>query len=504
MTIQNAHPHTDCYNRIAVVHNGTLENYIEIKKELESKGHKFNSETDTEVISHLIEENVQCGIPLRDAIIKSLRDIKGSYAIAVLSKYDPRIVVARNSNPIFVGLDGINRCICSDIPTLSLYSESMIPLDPYEIAFVGDSVEIYDFSGERIERKPIQIKSIKNRISLEGYKTYTEKEIFEQPQALSDCSTVTENELKPIVDSILNSNRLYIVGAGTSYHAALIGSYIFRDAGILSESIQSQEFPFKSVVDSKTTCIFLSQSGTTADTNNAINYASRARKIGIVNVFGSEMEKYVDYVAYTRAGPEIGVASTKNFLNQVYLLNLLFLKICERRNIEVSYVKRDFYNMPRYVEEILRNGVPEKIILQLLQNNPIFLGLGPSYPVALEAALKFKELTYMDAIAYFSGELKHGPLATVFEGRNIVSINPEQNKTTKINLEEAKSRGAKIINIGSENELYDFCINVPNVSISLTPIVSIIPAQLFALKVAEKLGREIDKPRNLAKSVTVE
>ncbi|MCX8178449.1 MAG: glutamine--fructose-6-phosphate transaminase (isomerizing) [Candidatus Aenigmarchaeota archaeon] len=506
VTYQNAHPHTDCYNRIAVVHNGTLENYKELRRYLELKGHVFSSQTDTEVIPHLIEDNVLSGLSMKDAVMKSLNQIIGSYAIAVLSVFEPnKIIVARNSNPIFIGIDDLSRCVCSDIPTLTLYSQKMIPLEPYEIACVGDEIEIYNLNnGNKVERKYIPINSIKNKIFLDGYRTYTEKEIFEQPNSLANLLSIEENEVMPIVDYIINSKRIYIVGAGTSYNAGLIGSYILREAGISSEAIQSQEFPYKSIVDENTLCIFLSQSGTTADTNNAIIHSFNARKIGIVNVVGSEMERLVDHVAYTRAGPEIGVASTKNFLNQVYLLNYVFLKICEKNGIDVSQVKKDFYDMSRHVEKILQNGINSEIIHELTKNNPIFLGSGINYPVALESALKFKELTYMDAVGYSSGELKHGPLATVFHGRNVVSINPNGNRTTKINLEESKARGAIIINIGSNEEIYDFCIKVPNVSYTLTPIVSIIPSQLMSLRVAEKLNREIDKPRNLAKSVTVE
>lgn len=513
---KNSHPHLDCKGEVAVVHNGTLNNFNELKRQLENEGHQFNSTTDTEVISHLIEKYLQ-NLPFEEAVRQALLNIEGSYAIAAISiKELHKIVAARNVNPLVLGIDSENMYISSDIPTLSNFTSRAIPLCRNDIAVLSNhDYKIYNIiTGEPVSREQITINSGWIDTERNGYSTYTEKEIFEQPDRLIDCLTITNDELYPLVEEIIKAHRLYLCGAGTSYHAALFFSYLLQNTGIQAEAIVASEFPYKAIIDSNTTTLFISQSGSTRDTNKAIEYnmENNGRSIGIVNVIGSDMERMVSHVAYTRSGPEIGVASTKNFLNQLYLLQKIWLEILKRKDLSIDNLEIEFLKLPEYVKEILNfyasnNEIWDRIVDKVTKYNPIFIGSGINYPIALESALKLKELSYLNANAYPSGELKHGPLALIEIGTPVIAINPCGHNTfnlTKTNIEEAKARGAYVIIISNSNERYDEIFSIQNIPYQLSPILTVIPGQLLALKVSQYLGRNIDKPRNLAKSVTVE
>ncbi len=501
VSIQNAHPHTDCSGQIAVVHNGTITNFLELKNELKEKGHKFRSETDTEVIAHLMENK-----NLKDSIPQISKRIQGSYAIAAMNTRG-EIVVVREKNPIFIGVGDGFLCASSDIPTLSLYCSQFVSLHDGEYAILRlDGYQIYSFDGVPKKRESIPINFNHQSYERNGFETFTEKEIFEQPQRLFDCSSGID-EARKIARMIENSEFVYICGSGTSFHAALYLSYLLSILGIRNVAVNSSEFQ-ELYIPGNNLSIFLSQSGSTYDTLESLNYAKfkGAKTASIVNVVGSEMTHLSDFTGYTRAGPEIGVASTKNYLNQLYFSGMIFLELLKN-----SKLYREFERAPDLVSIILdryKNSKHFQDIIYLTKNQPpIFIGSGINHPTALEASLKLKELSYINSAAYTSGELKHGPLALVIQNTPIIAINPSGNnrifEMTKTNVEEAKARGAYCIGVGDLNCGYDAFIEIPTIEYPFSSILSIVPLQLLAVYTAKYLGRNVDKPRNLAKSVTV-
>ncbi|MBU5687884.1 MAG: glutamine--fructose-6-phosphate transaminase (isomerizing) [Candidatus Aenigmarchaeota archaeon] len=509
---ENSHPQISCNSDIAVVHNGTLYNYEKLRDLLEKKGHKFKSDTDTEVLPHLIEEYYDGN--LESSVIKALCDIRGTYAIAVICSQDPnKIVAARNSNPIALGFSPEGIFLSSDIPTLLSFTQNIVPLNENEIAVLRPrEYLIYEIkTGKQVERHPQKIYYCVSGMT-KTHDSYTESEIFEQPQRLRECYLLNTRTYE-VANEINGAERIYLCGAGTSFHAALLFSYLLAHLGIPSEAIVSSEYPFKSVIDQKTLTIFLSQSGSTYDTNNSIRYAKQygGKTIGIVNVKESDMEKLVDYVLYTYAGPEIGVASTKNFLNQLYLLLKIWLDLIKLKDNNAAGLETEIQQIPDYVQQILSQEYTHNPRFRTLAENIvnhgrcIIVGAGLSYPIALEWALKIKELSYIDIAAYPSGEIKHGPMATIYNGIPVIAINPQSEQrvfeTTQNNINEMKARGANVFEV-SDSEKAD--IKIPKVSYFLSPILTTIPGQLLAVTVAKLLGRNIDKPRNLAKSVTVE
>ena len=521
---RNAHPHLDCTGRIAVVHNGTLHNFRELRHDLERRGHRFSSDTDTEVIPHLIEDHSR-ELPFEEAVRKALLDLNGSYAIATVNSGEPyKMVAARNSSPLVLGIGHNGYYISSDIPTLSALTKLVVPLEPDEMAVLTkDGYRIRDVrTGQVVQREPFEIDIDWQDAQRDGHETFTEKEIFEQPDRLADCLTIPDEELYPIVEAIMNSSRVYISGIGTSFYAGLILRHLLARAGIPAEAIQSSEFHNDAVIRNGTSSIFFSQSGSTTDTNDAIEfYRNQRKKLGIrdgeslsiVNVMGSDMSRMVDHVAYTRSGPEIGVASTKNFLNQICLSLEIFFEIMKRKGIPTDSLYEQFLRMPEYVRAVIGQYGSERVWSDVIDrfgtSDPIFIGSGISYSVALEGALKLKELSYVNANAYVSGDLKHGPLALVESGTPVISINPTtKGKTyngTRTNVEQAIARGAYSIAVGNDDgSPYHKLIQVPSVPYLLSPLITVVPLQLLAVYAAQSLGNDVDKPRNLAKSVTVE
>ncbi len=517
VTEWNAHPHMDCSGRLAVVHNGTLNNWEELKEELEREDHTFTSETDTEVITHLIERYAR-NQTLEVALERAIQDLNGSFAIAAVSLDEPdKIVAARNFNPLILGVGENSMYVSSDIPSLSADTRLIVPLERDEMAVLNrSSYRIYSLrDGRQIQRGPFEADIRWKGIDKGDKETFTEAEISEQPDRLLDCLSVTDAELNPLVDGVLDSERLYISAAGTSYYAGLVFSYLLSMIGIPSTPIVSSEFQQRAVIGRNTTTLFLSQSGSTSDTNRALDYAAKrnGRNLGVVNVIGSDMARAVDHVAYTRSGSEIGVASTKNFLNQVYLLQRIWLELRNRLDLPTGHLREEYYQMGDHVRQLLEtygrdSDIWERLIPRILSKDPIVFGSGISYPVALEAALKLKELSYLNVNAYPSGEFKHGPLALIEPRVPVIGINPTGDEKvfnrTRTNMEQVGARGGYGIIVGDYEQPYDEIFYTPQVPYPLSPITSIVPLQLLALYVSEELGRDIDKPRNLAKSVTVE
>lgn len=517
VTEWNAHPHMDCSGRLAVVHNGTLNNWRELREELEGEGHIFTSETDTEVITHLIERYAK-NQSLEVALGRAIEDLDGSFALAAVSLDEPdKIVAARNFNPLVLGVGEDSMYVCSDIPSLSTDTRLIVPIERDEMAVLTrDSYRIYNFrDGTEVQRGPFETNISWETADKGDKKTFTEAEILEQPDRLLDCLSVTDAELDPLVDGILDSERFYISAAGTSHYAGLVFSYLLSMIGIPSIPIVSSEFQQRAVIDPSTTTLFLSQSGSTSDTNRALDYSAErgGRSLGIVNVIGSDMARAVDHVAYTRSGSEIGVASTKNFLNQVYLLQRIWLELRDRLGLPTGDLRQEYYQMSDHVRQLLEtygrdNEIWDRLIPGILSRDPIVFGSGVSYPIALEAALKLKELSYLNVNAYPSGEFKHGPLALIEPRVPVIGINPTGNEDvfnrTRTNMEQVKARGGYGIVVSDREQTCDEMFYTPRIPYQLSPITSIVPLQLLTLYVSEGLDRPIDKPRNLAKSVTVE
>jgi len=517
----NAHPHTDDKNMFAVVHNGIIENYIELRKELENKGHTFRSQTDTEVIAHLIAENYNGD--LLEAVLKTVKLLKGAFAFAVITPKEPdKIVGVKKGSPLIVGLGKRENFLASDIPAILPYTRNVISLDDGEIAVLTkETVDIYNFEGLPVSKEifvvPWDILSAEKG----GFKHFMLKEIFEQPKAVSDTiGGFLSQELNFPFD-IERINRIITIACGTSYHAGLVGKYwIEKNAKIPVEVIYASEFRYADIpIDDKTLILAISQSGETADTRFAALSAKEkgASVIGIVNVVGSSLDREADFTLYTHAGPEIGVAATKTFTSQLAILYLASLLFARRKGF---LTKEDFY---RRIEEFSK--VPQKMEKALELNetvseiatkyrkfkNFLYLGRWLSYPIALEGALKLKEISYIHAEGYPAGEMKHGPIALIDENMPVVVLAPQDRVYEKMlfNLEEVLSRKGRVLSVGFENdkllkEKSEVFIGIPQVEEEFTPFLTVVPLQLLAYHIADQLGLDVDQPRNLAKTVTVE
>ncbi len=529
----NAHPHFSNDDKIAVVHNGIIENYQELKKELEAKGYVFHSETDTETVAHLIDDYYKQGNDLLEAVRKTLERIEGSYALGVLcTDYPDQLIAARKESPLIVGLGNGENFIASDIPAILNYTKDAYILGDKELALVkADSVKLYDIEGNEIEREVYTYKWDVEAAQKNGYDHFMLKEIFEQPKVVKDnlAKRFSEDGKSIELDGIKlgkaeleNINQIYIVACGTAYYAGLIGKYLLeRIVRIPVNSDVASEFRYKDpLIDEHTLVIVISQSGETADTHSALKLAKAkgARVLGIVNAVGSSIARDADDVLYTLAGFEIAVASTKAFSAQVVAMYLITLHIAQELgkidDKTFAEIKCAMDKLPSQINDILTKAVPaiRKFVNKYITSKNVFyIGRGLDYVVGMEGSLKLKEIAYLHSEPYAAGELKHGPIALIEEATLVVGVVTQEAlfDKTKSNIKEVKARGAKVLAIAMEGnrsieEVADDVIYIPRTHWMLTSLLANIPQQLFAYYMALGLGLDIDKPRNLAKSVTVE
>lgn len=529
---ENAHPHFDCERRLAVVHNGIIENYYTLREELIQRGHRFLSSTDTEVIVHLIEEHLRDGKRLFDAFLKSLERLKGAFAVALISKDEPdKIICARYQNPLIIGLGRGENFLASDIPALLPFTREVIPLEDQEIAVLTqDKVEVYDFSGRSKKRSSISINWDISQAEKAGFPHFMLKEIFEQPEVVKNTLLGRLNlEGKEVdlskeglsADLFEEAERVYIVACGTSYHAGLVGKYLLEQVlNVPIEVDYASEFRYRSPrINERTLFIGVSQSGETADTLASLRLAKSkgARILSICNVLGSSMTRESDFVVYTQAGPEISVASTKAFTAQVLIFILLKLYLQRLKNDSYDGVIFErLIELPASLKVFLEGCYPKikEIARKWYQAKDfLYLGRGILFPLALEGALKLKEISYIHAEGYPAGEMKHGPIALIEESVPTVVLSARElgilYEKTLSNAEEVKSRRGPLIGIVSE-DAREFCricddvIEVPLTLYELLPIFYVVPLQLLAYEIAVLRGCDVDRPRNLAKSVTVE
>lgn len=515
----NAHPHLDCSKRIAVVHNGVLENFLRLREELVKKGHRFTSNTDSEVIPHMIEEYVSSGLTLKAALVKAMGTIKGSVACAVISTLEPdKILCFRRDSPLIVGISEKGVFCASDIPAILPYTRdvAVIPDDRVVILQKG-VITMEGINGECYKPEFSKITWDLECAEKGGHPHFMIKEIFEQPKAIKDTLKIPDVFLERAAR--LLGDRIYLTGSGTSYHACLSASYIFSGLlGLDMRPIISSEFGDSVSALKDATIIAVSQSGETADTLNAVRYAKAkgAKVVGITNTLGSSITVLSDAYICTQSGPEIGVAATKTFLTQLLALDLLGLRLglTTGRLSESEHlsIMGEMSRLPRMVEEVLSKSQEIKglALKYSTKQNAFFLARGANVATALEGALKLKEISYIHAEGYPAGESKHGPISLVEPNFLCVFVAPGDNTRSKIigNIMEMKARGAEILSIITEGdqelkEVSDNYIEVPKTHNILYPILCTVPLQLFAYYVATFRGLDPDKPRNLAKSVTV-
>lgn len=509
----NAHPQLDEENTIAVVHNGIIENNSKIKADLMAEGHTFKSDTDTEVIPHLIQKYMDEGLDLEHAVRKTIEILDGAYAIAAISSREPdKIVATRKDSPLIVGLGEDGYYLASDSPAILKYAKDIIYPERGEIVILDKSgVVVHDEFDNVVKKEIDTINWTPEMAEKEGYDHFMIKEINEQATAVRNTLT-QKNIIQNIINDLEDISRICFVACGTSYHASLTGKYLLESlAGISTDVILASEFKYSAkTLDENTLVIFISQSGETADSLKALDVANETSKtLGIVNVAGSSITRRAQYVIQTQAGPEIGVAATKTYVSQLTAIYLFAALMAEDEEL-----LEELNNVPDYIDEVLEDVESIKIMSQRYNyaKDFFYLGRGYSYPTALEGALKLKEISYIHGEGYAAGELKHGPLALIDEGIPVVVVIPpgESYKKTMSNLEEVKSRGAHVLAFGSsdDEELVEkapevFKIN-PDVSEIIAPLVYIVPLQLLSYYITVEKGFDPDKPRNLAKCVTVE
>lgn len=528
----NAHPHSDCHKNIFVVHNGIIENYKILKEGLLKRGHKFESETDTEVIAHLIEEQSEKN--LEQALLNVLKLIEGAYALAVISKNDPgKIVVAKKSSPLVICIGENENFIASDPSAVVGYADKVIYLDDNELGVITkDSYKIISTtSNNKIQKKCQKMNLDTTEIQKEGHDYFILKEIFEIPEVIKNSTRgrmILEEGLVKLgglevldQNKLRNIDRIIIIACGTASFAGLVGEYLLEEyAGIPVEVELGSEFRYrKPIINSKTAVIAISQSGETADTLASLSEAKRkgALTLGIVNTVGSTIARETSAGVYNHAGPEISVASTKAFISQITVLALLTVYLGRMRDMSLVMGKRitgEINELPRLVEKVLKNSEQIKDLAKKYSKyrNFLYLGRKYNYPIAEEGALKLKEIAYhIHAEGYAGGEMKHGPIAMIDENFPSVFIAPSDSvyEKTWSNMEEVKARKGKIIAIATEGnedikDLADDVIYIPKTLEMLTPVLAAIPLHLFATYIGIELGLDVDKPRNLAKSVTVE
>jgi len=526
----NAHPHLDCKGEIAVVHNGIIENYAELKQKLIKEGHKFRSQTDTEVIPHLIEKFYK-NSTLEKAVMRAVNLLSGSFAIGVISKKEPtKLIGARFGSPLIIGLGNNENFLASDVPAVLDYTKEIIFLEEREIVVLSrdKQIKIFDFSGIRLQRSPTRITWDVRQAQRGGFAHFMIKEINEQPDILENIfkyrlkdSEIYFEELKISREGLAGIKKIVIVACGTAYHAGMVGKYILEELANIPVSVDlSSEFRYRQVLlDKETLAIAISQSGETADTLAALRLAKQkgVRVLGICNVLGSTLTRECDGVIYTHAGPEISVASTKAYVAQLTILYLFALYLASiNSKISPELIRKylaELRQIPQLQRRILNN---QKNIRRLAHKHShfgsfLFLGRSINYPSALEGALKLKEISYIPAEGYAAGEMKHGPIALIDEYRAVVCISLQSRIYEKMvsNIQEIRARRGKILILATEGdnkikELSPEIIYIPKINEIFSPLLAVLPLQLLAYYIAVKRGCNVDQPRNLAKSVTVE
>lgn len=537
-SVANSHPHTDCKNEIFVVHNGIIENYLELKNNLLKKGHKFKSETDTEVIAHLIEDERKKTGDLFEAVQKALFQLMGAYGIAVISKNDPNmIVVAKKGSPLLFGVGEDEYVVSSDAAAIINHTKQVIYLSDGEVAKITpQGYQVIEMGQGKVKKEMVEINWSQESAQKGGFKHFMLKEIHEQPQAIESAiqgrvdKFIKEGSQIPILgglaptsevkDRLAKIKRIIIVSCGTSYYSGLVGEYMIEEyTGIPVEVETASEFRYrKPALDETTAVLAISQSGETADTLEAIREGKLkgALTLGIVNVVGSTISRETDAGVYNHAGPEIGVASTKAFTSQLSILALVTLSLGRQRQMSFVMGRRiaeELKRIPGLIKKILKKEAEIKLIAKKYgkYENWLYLGRKYNFPIAMEGALKLKEISYVHAEGYAAGEMKHGPIAMIDGNFPSLFIVPTDSVYEKVisGMEEVKARGGKILAIATEKnkeitKLVDDVIYIPKTLEMLTPLLSVIPLQLLAYYIGVNKGYDVDKPRNLAKSVTVE
>ena len=533
-TEENAHPHRDCTGRIVVVHNGIIENYLELKEELQSQGHEFKTETDTEIVAHLVEREMQTD-GLENAVRRALTLMRGMFALVLVSVDDPeKIVAVRNGPPIVVGLGQDEFFVASDIPAILAHTRDVVFLGDEEMAIITRSgVAFTDFTGRAVSKTTQRVMWDPIAAEKGGHKHFMLKEIYEQPAAARDTilgrvsldqGHVFLEEVNISDDTFRALQKITIIACGTSWHAGLVGKYLIEAlAQVPVEVDYGSEYRYRNpIVADRELAIVITQSGETADTLAALREARRkgANSVAICNVVGSMATREAEGTVYTHAGPEIGVASTKAFTSQLVALHLLALYLGQvRGTLSSSEIRRhigELLQMPQILEQTLRAAAATEKVAERFYNRTdfLFLGRGINYPIALEGALKLKEISYIHAEGYPAGEMKHGPIALIDERMPVVALAPNDHVFEKMigNVQEAKARGASVIAVTTDGDsrmaavldAHDMMLPLPATTPLLTPIVMTIPLQLLAYHIAVRRGCDVDQPRNLAKSVTVE
>ena len=526
----NAHPHR--VGDIAVVHNGIIENYLELKAELIKAGHRFASETDTEIVSHLIVKHLEDGASYLEAVQRTIKEIKGSYALAIINAGEPRMLVAaRKESPLILGLGEGEYFLASDIPAILPYTRRVIFLEDHDFVILRDGeFLLLNQAGERIQRPEHTITWSPAMAEKAGYKHFMQKEIFEQPRALidtfrgridPDLGEVMLQEITLSDDAIKDIRKIYLVACGTSFHAAMVGKTLIENLCRIPVEVElGSEFRYRDpLVDRHTLLIPISQSGETADTRAGLTAgkALGAKSLAIVNAVGSSIARDADAVLYTHAGPEIGVASTKAFTTQLVALYLIALFLAQKlgrlKRDESRRRLADLLKLPTWVQETLDQDAEIRETGRQYMNahNFLYLGRGIHYPIALEGALKLKEISYIHAEGYAAGEMKHGPIALIDENMPVLVLASRSPVLEKVqgNIEEVAARGGRLIAVTELDntqvrDRVESVITVPSVPLELSPIVLVTPLQLLAYHIADLRGTDVDQPRNLAKSVTVE
>jgi len=531
---ENSHPHLDNSKSFAVVHNGIIENYNDLRKFLIDKGYTFYSQTDTEVIPNLIHyyytsDTKNDALKVLRAVQKTCIDLKGSFALQIISKFMPdNMIVIRKDSPLVIGKGDGENYISSDIPAILSFTKDFYLLNDYEFAVLSrDNIDFYDINLNRIVKPVKSIDWDANSADKNGYEDYMLKEIYEQPNAVRETigSRLPENEscnfddLKFTKEFLSSINKIYIVACGTAMHAGLSGKSAIEKLCHIPVTVDiASEFRYRNpIIDKNTLCIYISQSGETADTIAALKLSKSkgATTLAISNVIGSSITREADYCIYTHAGPEIAVASTKAYTSQVVLLNILavyFAEILESTpELQLKNIKTEILALPSKIENALKcTKRIEEFAKQIYQEKDVFfLGRGVDYNTALEGSLKLKEISYIHSEAYAAGELKHGPIALIENGITVISIITDKNLVEKTisNIQEVITRGAKTLVITNQElptNNFDTIITVPNTNSLVSPILTIVPLQLLAYYISKEKGLDVDKPRNLAKSVTVE
>jgi len=534
---ENAHPHFSGDKKLAIIHNGIIENYASLKAELIQRGHHFESETDTEVLIHLIENIKQnTGVNLAEAVRIALNEVIGAYAIVVISQDNPnQMIAAKKSSPLVIGIgDNNDYYVASDATPIVEFTKNVVYLADEEIAIIekGKELQIMNIKKEKktpyVQELEIQLEAMEKG----GYDHFMLKEIYEQPRSIKDSmrgridldkGIVALGGIRDYVQKIINADRIIIVACGTSWHAGLVGEYLFEDLARIPVEVEyASEFRYRNpIINENDVVIAISQSGETADTLAAIKLAKSkgATILGICNVVGSTISRETDAGSYTHAGPEIGVASTKAFTSQVTVLTLMALSIAHKKGSlsesKFRHLITELNLIPKKVEELLQSetGKQIKYISDLFKDarNFLYLGRGYNFPVALEGALKLKEISYIHAEGYPAAEMKHGPIALIDENMPVVVVATKKGNYEKVvsNIEEVKARNGKIIAIVTKGDtevkkLADYVIEVPETEDALSPLLTSIPLQLLSYHIAVMRGCNVDQPRNLAKSVTVE